>query len=77
MSDDAFDTAVGAAIICALAELPEKQRYAVIGHLIRGETLDTLAARQGVSRSAIGQSEKHGLAKLARTLAPLRDLLAA
>lgn len=78
MSDDAYDAAVGATLILALAELPEGQRDAVISRHIRGETLAKIAARRGVTSQAIQIADRKGCAKLAVSLAPLhRELLAA
>lgn len=67
----------GCTLILALAELTDVQREAVVGHTMRGETLQAIASRRGVSRTTSHFAELRGLRRLAELLAPDREQLAA
>jgi RNA polymerase primary sigma factor len=48
----------------AIASLPEKERSIIYDRFIMGETLQTIASKQGVTKCAIGKKEKKILLKL-------------
>jgi DNA-directed RNA polymerase specialized sigma24 family protein len=71
------ETAAGAALICALGHLTEKQRRVFVLHELHGQTLAEIADQLGITRSATwllyGKAQRH----LADELEPWREALAA
>ena len=71
------ETAAGAALICALGHLTEKQRRVFVAHALHGKHLSEIADELGVSRNETwllyGKAQRH----LANELSPWREALAA
>lgn len=62
---------IGLEMLVALGRLRPRQREVVIDRVVVGMTLQAIADRDGVSRSAVHQLERAGLAKLKRELKAL------
>lgn len=53
-------------LLCALSKLSELQREIVVDHVLRGDSLNVIAQRAGLSRARISQVKEVALSKLAR-----------
>jgi DNA-directed RNA polymerase specialized sigma24 family protein len=75
--DDAAATGRGAALLCALFTLSDRQRYVFIQRAIFERTQQSLADELRTTRQAVSLSEGHALRKLRVALADVRGALAA
>lgn len=75
--DDAQATGKGAALLCALFTLSDRQRYVFIQRAIFERTQQSIADELRTTRQAVSLSEGHALRKLRVALADVRGALAA
>ena len=71
------DEARGAAILCALGALSERQRFAFVCHELNGETFDAIAPKLGVHRARVQQLVREAEQVIALDLALWADRMAA
>lgn len=72
-----YDLARGAAILCALGSLSEKQRFAFVCHKVNGDSLATVGRGLGVTKQYARQLVDQAQNILDLDLALWRDRMAA
>ena len=71
------DLARGAAILCALGALTERQRFAFVCHELNGESYAVVARRMGVTRERVRHLCDRAATVIAGDLALWADRMAA